>query len=92
MATEGPSLTPEEQEVVNRINEMDNEQLVTKIKYLGMQMETMEPKEKVKYSGHFDTLAKSLGKLRRVLRKKLPEEAWHLNVWLCVTILVLIYG
>lgn len=92
MSTEGPSLTPEEQEVVNRINEIDNEKLVTKIKYLGMQMETMEPKEKVKYTGHFDTLSRSLGKLRRVLRKKMPDNSWHLNVYFCVTILVLIYG
>lgn len=92
MATEGPSLSPEEQEAVSRLNELENQKLITKIKYLGMHMETMDQKEKVKYSGHFDILSKSLGKLRRAIRKKMPDNTWHMNVWICVTILVLIYG
>lgn len=92
MITEGPTMSPEEQEAAKRLAEMENQKLVNKIKYLGVQMDTMDPKEKIKYSGQFDTLSKSLGKLRRLIKKKMPDNSWHLTVWLCVTLLVLIYG
>lgn len=92
IVTEGPSLTPEEAEAVRQITEMDNEKLVTKIKILGMQMETMDSKEKLKHSNQFEGLAKSLGKLRRILRKKMPSNSWQWTIWISVTLLVLIYG
>lgn len=66
--------------------------LVDKIKYLGVQMNTMDAKEKLKYTGQFEKLSKSLGRLRRMIRQKMPDNSWHLTVWLCVTLLVLIYG
>lgn len=92
IVTEGPSLTPEEAEAVRQLTEMDNQKLVTKIKMLGMQMETMDEKEKLKYSGQFEGLSKTLGKLRRVLRKKMPNNSWQWTIWISVTLLVLIYG
>lgn len=92
LVTEGPSLTPEEQEAVKRLAEIQNQKLVNKIKYLGMQMSTMDNKEKLKYTGQFDGMSKSLGKLRRLLRKKMPQTSWQWTIYISVTLLVLIYG
>lgn len=85
-------LTPEQEEALRIQANQEGEKLVNRIKVLGLQVDTMEPADRLKYTGQFDKLGKSLGKLRRILRKKMPDNSWHLTVWLCVTILVLIYG
>lgn len=92
MITEVPTLSPAEQEAVKKLASLDSQKLVNKLKYLGMHMETMDTKEKLKYSGQFDGLTKSLGKLRRILRRKLPNTSWQWTVWICIAILILIYG
>lgn len=92
VVSEAPVLSPEEEEAMKRLSQMNNQKLVNKIKFLGMQMETMDNKERAKYSGQFGSLTKSLGKLRRVLRQKMPANSWQWTIYISVTLLVLIYG
>lgn len=90
--TEAPPLSAAEQEAVEKISKMNNENLVDKLKYLGMQMETMDEDEKVKHIGQFDGLAKTLAKLRRVLHKRMPATTWQWTIYASVACLVVIYG
>lgn len=92
-ATAAPrEMTPEEEEAMKILAEAEGQKLVSKIKYLGFQMDTMDEKEKIKYSNHFDQLSKSMGKLRRMIRKKMPDNSWQWTVYICVAVLILIYG
>lgn len=92
IVSDASTLSPSEQEAVERLVQMDKENLVDKIKYMGLHVESMGPQEKGQYTSQFDMLAKSLGKLRRVLRKKMPQDLYHWKFWLCLTLLVVIYG
>ncbi len=92
VVTEGPSMSPEEEAALKRAAELTNQKLVNKIKILGMQMETMDGKEKAKFSGQFETLGKSLAKLRRTLRKKMPANSWQWTIYISIALLVVIYG
>lgn len=85
-------LTPEEEAAMKLLADAEGEKLATKIKYLGYQIDTMDPNEKLKYTGQFDKLAKSMSKLRRMLRKRMPDNSWQWTVWICIALLVLIYG
>lgn len=86
------SMSPEEHEAMQRIASMENQKLINKIKVLGMQMDGMDNREKAKYSGQFGGLSKSLGKLRRLLRQKMPNTGWQWTIYVSLALLIIIYG
>ncbi|XP_037043850.1 uncharacterized protein LOC119079873 isoform X2 [Bradysia coprophila] len=92
--TGGPSssMSPDEEVAMKRIASIENQKLINKIKVLGMQMEGMDNKEKAKYSGQFGGLSKSLGKLRRILRQKMPNTSWQWTIYVSLALLIVIYA
>lgn len=84
-------MTLEEMEALKHLTSAENEDLVNKLKVLGMQMEGMDAKEKAQFS-ELGGLTKSLGKLRRLLRKNMTDEQWQWTIYVSVVLLVLVYG
>ncbi|KAJ6641338.1 hypothetical protein Bhyg_06274 [Pseudolycoriella hygida] len=86
------TLSPEELAALEKLKGFESQNIAKKLKVLGLQMENMDEKEKVQYSGQMDSLTKSLGKLRRLIRKKMPDTSWQTYFYICVVILILIYA
>lgn len=67
-----------------------------KMKYIGLQIQMLQPEEKTKFNKEFKGVGKSLNSLRKVLaRKERDELAWYEFNWLmvaCVAGLLLIFG